>query len=109
MEKSFLEKQIEQRAQNRFESDLKVFIDAIKKTEIGKRLRIKVEANSILLIDDRRPALFNFYGSIMDAENCTNISTLKEELIMKYLKEESEILLNKIDQLKDYFEMVTNL
>lgn len=107
MDKSFLEKQIDNKAKARFHKDMSEFVDYIHRHPIGNKLKIKIGEKEI--------PLANFganYGVMnQDSRNdysgsseVINIKEAKEKVIKKYKQEETEIVLNKLDNLSYLFE-----
>jgi hypothetical protein len=104
MEINDLNKQIEARAKARFNKDYDNLHNAIKSNPIGCRLEINTvsfeEASDLVRSD--RDSIINPYQNSPVLKD-TNFNKVKEELMAVYIKEEAQILLNKIDSLSDYF------
>lgn len=103
---NIIQKRIESKAKQRFEADIKQFTDAVSKTNIGKKLRIKVSGTVMYsLVNQHGIAGGTFFNSREETE-CAHINTnfleIKKELINKYIEEESDNLIEKIGLLKEY-------
>ena len=106
MEKSFLEKRIAQKAEKRFEKEWNEFIKFNSNNLIGKNIRIKQKYKDS---EDKEINVFNFgcnwafFNGEQERNNqkeLSNYEDVKKTLIEKFTGEETEILLNKMEELK---------
>ena len=107
MEKSQLEKRIEQKASEKFNKDYDVFQEFMQSNNIAKRLYLNISETEDLPLYDfgQNSGLFNGECDRNKNANKTNLKEVKEEIISEYIKTETEALLNKVAALKDFFEM----
>ena len=108
MSKTILEKRIEQRAEERFEKELKEFIGIVERHPIGKLLRISIEGKNIpIAANGPNYGLFNYEGTKNSlGEKTTNLGDVKEKLLEKYKQEETDEILSKLDNLNYLFEQI---
>jgi hypothetical protein len=103
-----LEKRINERAEERFNREFKNFTEVVSKTEIGQKLTIKINGEEQLSLVNKYGTTggtyFNsWYKEITKyGKTLTNIELIREELIKKYAKEETDQILNKLDILGEY-------
>lgn len=108
MEKTFLEKRIEERAEARYKKDLEEFVKTVAKNPIGTRLTIVAEDGVRLPLVNggggtTGGTFFNNSGQTKTADKVTNILHVKESLLELYKKEETEIFLNRMSDLEHFF------
>lgn len=113
MQKTILEKRIEEKAEAIFEQNVKEFVDFCQKNPIAKRLKVLVLAKGaeddqafIPLVNwGSNWALVNGIGiQNKDSVEYTNIENIYEELITEYQKQETDNVLNKLENIKYLFE-----
>ena len=109
MNKTYLEKRIEKKAHDRF---MKEYIDAtdiIARNPILKVLKIEVDGKMIPLhqFGTNRGLLngnqYNEYRKNSLSEK-TNTDFIKEELVKKYIEEETDSILNELSNIKFLLE-----
>jgi hypothetical protein len=106
-EKTTLEKAIENRAKEMFEKDLKNLVEALRVNPIGRRLQIKIKGGNIDLISNSSGALISHYET-KELKEDTNFMAIKESIIEGYIKDETKLLLDKIDSLNYFFQENNN-
>ena len=110
MEKSILEQRIEEKAEERFKEEFESLITAIERNEVGKRLFFKAGNDEKIKLTNNRTgtrgnfSYLNLYGSY-DSQNekiidLTNIEEVKETVLKQYIAEETDNILNKLQDLK---------
>jgi len=101
MNTNILQQRIEEKAKERFDKDFADFANFVKNNPIASKLRID------------NFSFMNTSGSVTDTffngtriteygESKTNIKKIESSLIERYIKEETDKLLSKIDILSDY-------
>ena|SRR3990167_219687 len=106
MEKTFLEKRITQKAEKRFEKEWDEFMKFNFNNSIGKRICIKQkdkdnEDDEInIFAFGCNHALLNGEQNRNKQSEQTNYEEVKKELIEKFIEEETELLLNRMEELK---------
>ena len=113
MEKSILEQRIEEKAEERFNEEFKSLMTAIERNEVGKRLFFKASNDQKVKLTNNQNgtrgqvAYLNLYGiyneqtkKIVDS---TNIEEVKEAVLKQYIAEETDNILNKLQDLKHLF------
>jgi len=111
MEKTFLEKQIENRAKERFDKDYESFLKFGLENKIARMLTLKPEEgkNGLPIFNSSsNRGLFNGYQELNHEAGKTNYEKVKQEVIEKYIKEETDMLLKKMDDLQYFFNMAMN-
>ena len=113
MEKSILEQRIEEKAEERFNEEFKSLMTAIERNEVGKRLFFKASNDQKVKLTNNQNgtrgqvAYLNLYGTHNEqtkkVENATNIEETKKEVIEQYIAEETDNILNKLQDLKHLF------
>jgi hypothetical protein len=111
MEKiNVLQERIEERSAEKFNKDFMSLIRIINENPIGKKLKIKInEKESFSLINYYGTTGGTFFNSRYEditkyGNDLTNIEEIKNELIEKYIKEETDSILGKIEVLADFLE-----
>lgn len=105
MEKTILEKRIEERAHERFNKDLKTLVDLIHHHPIGGQLTVTIGDRNIPIANfGQNYGLLNGRGIHNQNSEHTNLAIVKENLIEKYKKEETDEILNKLDGLNYLFD-----
>lgn len=105
MDKTMLEKRIEERAEKRFNDDLRNLINVVNTNAIGTKLTLLIDGKPISLA---KPS--NYKGIInekaLDAEFAkhTNLKEVKEILIEQYIKEETDAILDKLTNIDYLFQ-----
>jgi|ERR1035441_2949004 hypothetical protein len=107
MEKTFLEKQIENRAIERFDNEYKLFLKFGVENNIAKRLKLSENGISIFSANSDW-GLFNDYQQRNVDATKTNYAQVRQIVIEQYIKEETDILLKKMDALQYFFNSVIN-
>ena len=106
MEKSFLEKQIEKRAEERFEKEYNDLVKYIDNHSIGGKLKIRTSKldKPIPLVDfGTNYAFFNNNQDENSNSNLSNYSEVKALMIQKYIEEETKTILSKLEHLEYLF------
>lgn len=106
MDKTFLEKQIEKRAQKRLDETMVAFSKAIQSNEALNNLKIKIGEKIIPLMNGwgtTGGVLFNGDSPCL-AKELTNIDEIKSMLLEKYIEEETDLILEKIGSINYLFE-----
>lgn len=99
MEKTFLEKRIEEKAIELFEKDYRDFVEIVNRHPVGKLLQIKVNEKQIPLTNfGCNYGFFNNEQERNSRSKLTNYDEMKEQLIDRYIKEETDKV---IDQLQN--------
>lgn len=110
MKKSFLEEKIEERAQKKYKQDLKNLHKFVEDNPIMKNLKIKIgddEKKFMNLSGETGNVLFN--GSTpQDALDLTNLKEIEETLIRYYKEEETNNLLNDLENINYLFNKQNN-
>ena len=97
MDKTFLEKRIEERAEERFEEELIAFTNFVVRHPIGAEIRVKMVDDYIPLANSgRNYGLVNANGLKNSSAEMTNLAEVKTRLIEKYVKEETDLILKKL-------------
>ncbi len=110
---NFLQSKIEEKASERLNKDLKEARDLLLKNPILSRLEIEVKSKEgeeygIFLVGDtsNSKSFFSEYGyRALSEETClefTNMEEIKYNLLKKYIKEEGDEMLEKLNLLKEY-------
>ncbi len=97
MEKSFLEKQIEQKAKYRVDQAMRDFLKVCELSPIFTRLKIW-NKKFINFCGQTWWVFFN-WSIPKDAIEETNITEIKNDLLERYIKEETDLILSKIDSI----------
>ena len=109
MDKSFLEKRINGKAEERFHEDMRGLVDYIYNHPIGRKLKIKIGEKEIPLVNfGRNYGIINQeptqdYSRVSDV---INIIETKGEVTEIYKQEETEVILKKLDNISYLFEEV---
>lgn len=111
MEKTFIEKRIEEKAEERFNENLEKLKKDVGSNPIGEKLTLKLKGiEKPIRIGCRHYSndnvLFDMPKNEYSNDNLkkkSNIEEIKKELIEEYIKEETNELLNKIDNLSYLF------
>lgn len=102
MEKiNVLQERIKERANERFTREINLLFDNLSKNEIGQRLKID---GHYLISNSTEGQFFNRYAITDVCKKKTNIEDIKNELIERYIKEETDSILGKIEVLSDFLE-----
>lgn len=105
MKKSALEKRIEKRAEDRFDSQVKELVLYIDKHPIGCRLKITIDGHQINLANfGGNHGLINEQGTDNSNADKTNLQQIKVDLLEKYEAEEIQNLEEKLDSVRYIFE-----
>ena len=97
MDKTFLEKRIEERAEERFEEELIAFTNFVVRHPIGAEIRVKTVDDYIPLANfGRNYGLVNATCLKNSSAEMTNLAEVKARLIEKYVKEETDVILKKL-------------
>ena len=101
MDKTFLEKRIEERAEKRFEEELITFTNFVVRHPIGGEIRVKMGDDNIPLANfGRNYGLVNANGLKNSMAEMTNLADVKAKLIEKYIKEETDAILAKLTNIE---------
>lgn len=104
MNKTILEKRIEERANERFEDDLRKFIDFLLGHPISKELRVKIGEENIPIANfGSNYGLLNNEGLHNRHSAHTNLEIVKRNLIEKYKKEETDKILEQLESFNYLF------
>jgi len=105
MKKSAIERQIEKRAEDRFDKEVNELALYINNHPIGKKLKITIGDEQITLaMFGHNRALINEAGTDNNNATKTNLVAIKVELLEKYEIEEVKNLENKLDSIRYIFE-----
>ena len=97
MDKTFLETRIEERAEERFEKELIDFASFIMHHPLAGKLRVKIGDENIPIANlGQNYGLVNTKGLKNKNSEFTNLAEVKDELVEKYKKEETDMILNKL-------------
>lgn len=103
MEKSFLEKRIEEKAKKRFDNLYDRAMKVMQENEI--LLELKIE--SMRLVSENHYTgnidLFSKYKNKLLSEK-TNFEEIKKKLIKKYIAEETDNLMKRLEDINCFFE-----
>lgn len=105
MDKTMLEKRIEERAEKRFTEDLRSLINVVNTNAIGNKLTLLIDGKPISLA--KPSCTFGIINEkALDAEFAkhTNLKEVKEILIDQYIKEETDDILNKLTNIDYLFQ-----
>ena len=113
MEKTILEQRIEEKAEERFNEEFKSLITAIERNEVGKRLSFKASNDQKVKLTNNQNGtssqvaylnLYALYGSQTEKiVDLTNIEEVKEAVLKQYIAEETDNILNKLQDLRHLF------
>lgn len=106
MEKDFLQKRIEDRAKARVSAAWELLQQAIEKSPFNN-LRITIGESQAAMYSRHEHSVIGKESSTFLSH--TNYAEIKERLLNQYIKEETEILLSKVDQLNYLFERAAEL
>lgn len=114
MEKSKIEEALELRAKNRVDEDINNFVKLILANPIGNLLEVKIIVDG----QEQKVPVANFgvnYGLVnnkdtfhdsynghkenKNSKEYTNLEAVKRELLERYIQEETEELLNKVESI----------
>lgn len=105
MDKTLLEKRIEERAEKRFKDDLRILINDIQKNPIGKSLTILINGKPVELADSGiNFGLINNNSTKGNYVLNTNLKEIKEKLVDEYKKEETDAILDKLTNIDYLFQ-----
>ena len=105
MDKTMLEKRIEERAEKRFTDDLRSLINDIQKNPIGKSLNILINDNPVELADSGiNFGIINNNSTKGNYVHNTNLIEIKEKLVDVYIKEETDSILDKLTNIDYLFQ-----
>ena len=105
MDKTMLEKRIEERAEKRFTDDLRSLINDIQKNPIGKSLTILINGKPVELADSGiNFGLINNNSTKGNYVHNTNLIEIKEKLVDVYIKEETDSILDKLTNIDYLFQ-----
>ena len=105
MDKTMLEKRIEERAEKRFTDDLRSLINDIQKNPIGKSLTILINGKPVELADSGiNFGLINNNSTKGKYVLNTNLKEIKEKLVDEYKKEETDSILDKLTNIDYLFQ-----
>ena len=105
MDKTMLEKRIEERAEKRFTDDLRSLINDIQKNPIGKSLKILINGDPIELADSGiNFGIINNNSTKGNYVLNTNLKEIKEKLVDEYKKEETDSILDKLTNIDYLFQ-----
>ena len=105
MDKTMLEKRIEERAEKRFKDDLRSLINDIQKNPIGKSLTILINDNPVELADSGiNFGIINNNSTKGNYVHNTNLIEIKEKLVDVYIKEETDSILDKLTNIDYLFQ-----
>ena len=105
MDKTMLEKRIEERAEKRFKDDLRSLINDIQKNPIGKSLTILINGKPVELADSGiNFGLINNNSTKGNYVHNTNLIEIKEKLVDVYIKEETDSILDKLTNIDYLFQ-----
>lgn len=105
MDKTMLEKRIEERAEKRFTDDLRSLINDIQKNPIGKSLTILINGKPVELADSGiNFGLINNNSTKGNYVLNTNLKEIKEKLVDEYKKEETDSILDKLTNIDYLFQ-----
>ena len=96
-----LQSRIESKAKERFTTDFENLAELIRNNPIGRDLRI----DKLMLINTSGTVSDTFFNRSRITEigkERTNIEEIKDKLIEKYIKEETDNLLSKLEILSEY-------
>lgn len=100
MDKTVLEKRIEERANERFEKEFKEFVNYVYLHPVGKRLTITIGDRNVPIVNfGKNYGLFNEDGLKNKRSENTNLQLVRDQLLEEYRKEETDDLLNKLDSI----------
>lgn len=102
MEKSFLEKRIEEKAQQRVDEDFRTLEKFFDDHPLASKLKIlRIDTNTNMHILNPGCSYSLLYGKY--AQQYTNLIEVKGNLFEQYKKEETDSLLNRLQQIEDFF------
>lgn len=103
MEKTIIEKRIEEKAKDRFEKDLINAEQILKNHPILSSLKIgELKLVSVNSCNYSKEFFNRCHTELLEEK--TNFNKIKENLIQKYIKEETDNLLAKLDNIKYLFD-----
>lgn len=105
-----VQEKINQKAEALFQKDLQNAVDAIKGNPILTQLKIRASEKEVRFFEYGSRAIFGASGhqdkaieTRTSAEN-TNMEVIKANLINRYIRQETEALFAKIDEIKEFFD-----
>ena len=105
MEKTHLEVRIEERAKELFEKDYNDFVSILNRHPVGKLLKVNVNEEQIPLTTfGRNYALFNTEQEQNSRLKLTNYDEVKELLIKKYIAEETDKIIEQLQNIGYLFD-----
>jgi hypothetical protein len=105
MEKTALDKRIHERAEERFNAEFKGLVDYLSSHPIFSRLQAALpDVGKISLVNfGTNRGLLNATGLKNSNSHVVNLAEVKEELLKKYIQEETDNLLKKLEGLEYLF------
>ncbi len=102
MDKTFIEERIQEKAESRFEDDLKNLLAFIDNNPIGQKFELEIkgfEKKIILRTSQGSSAVEEIFAMENNEQIKTNFKEVKKELIKGYVERETDNLLTKLDNL----------
>lgn len=100
MDKTHLEKRIEEKAIERFEKDYREFVNYVKNHPVGKHLKIKIGNKEIpVAYFGVNYALFNEKQDENKRSEHTNYEKVKKEIIQEYIKQETDKVIDQLSNI----------
>lgn len=100
MDKSFLEKRIEEKAVELFEKDYREFLELVRRNSVGELLKIKIGEKDIPLTTfGRNYAIFNTEQENNSRKVFTNYDEVKAKLIDEYIAKETNKVIEQIQSI----------
>ncbi len=106
MNKTFIEKRIEEKAEISFDDNLRNLLKSIEANPIGAKFRFNVVGvEKTILVREvyGNSSLESIFEIKKNEKINTNFEIIKKELIEKYIQVETDNLLNKINNLSYLF------
>ena len=100
IDKTFLEKRIEEKSNERFEKEYREFVNFILNHPIGRLLTVHIGDENIPISNfGGNYALFNEIQSENKRHIHTNYEEVKKQVVEKYKKEETDNLIEKLSSI----------
>lgn len=109
MEKTFLEKRIEEKAKARFEKEYREFARLAFKNPIFNKIILKTAKGGVQLFKESTGGIdvlfseYSYSDGIKTVSDNTNFYELKKVLIDQFIKEETDSFMARINSFEDYF------
>lgn len=106
IEKSFLEKKIEEQAREEFQKEWNDFVNTIINHPIFKRIHITIDGKAYKIANfGVNQGIFNQTQEQNERNNFLNYKEVKEEVIQEKIKDKTNDLLRKIASIEYLFDI----